>query len=129
MGERKKMKTRYRRFPLLSDIHGIKSSIGEMKGIGHPKQPPMNKKHIPQEDDPLLDEAWFENTIKEKLYHHPDNIMEYPHYGESIFKERCMKRVEASTKYCMKGYHIFIYGCGICATGTPCESCIPEPLI
>ncbi|MBW2678358.1 MAG: hypothetical protein JRD49_12440, partial [Deltaproteobacteria bacterium] len=43
MGERNKMKTRYRRFPLLSDLHGIKSSIGEMKGIGHPKQPPLNK--------------------------------------------------------------------------------------
>jgi len=22
-------------------------------------------------------------------------------------------------------YHIFIYGCGICATGVPCESGIP----
>ncbi|MBW2634824.1 MAG: hypothetical protein JRE14_12005, partial [Deltaproteobacteria bacterium] len=70
MGERNKMKTRYRRFPLLSDLHGIKSSIGEMKGIGHPKQPPLNKNYTPQEDDPLLDETWFVNTIKEKLYHH-----------------------------------------------------------
>lgn len=87
MGERKKMKTRYRRFPLLSDIHGIKSSIGEMRGIGHPKQPPLNTNYTPQEDDPLLDEAWFENTIKEKLYNHPDNIMEYPYYGEKIFEE------------------------------------------
>jgi epoxyqueuosine reductase QueG len=43
-------------------------------------------------------------------------------------KETCMKRVEASTKYCIKNYHIFIYGCGICATGTPCESEIPKAL-
>jgi hypothetical protein len=39
-----------------------------------------------------------------------------------------MKRVEASTKHCLRNFHIFIYGCGICATGTPCESGIPEPL-
>ena len=39
------------------------------------------------------------------------------------------ERVEASTKYCMKNYHIFIYGCGICATGTPCESGVPKQLV
>ena len=87
MGERRKMKARYRCFPLLSDIHGIKSSIGEMRGIGHPKQPPLNKNYTPREDDPLMDEAWFERTIKEKLYDHQDNIMEYPYYGERIFEE------------------------------------------
>ena len=43
-------------------------------------------------------------------------------------KERCMKRVEASTKYVNKNFHIFIYGCGICATGVPCESGIPKQL-
>ena len=93
MGERKKMKTRYRRFPLLSDLHGIKSSIGEMKGIGHPKQPPLNKNYAPQEDDPLLDEAWFERTIKEKLFHHPDNIMEYPYRTSTPLKDdhKCNK--------------------------------------
>ncbi|MBN1664431.1 MAG: epoxyqueuosine reductase [Deltaproteobacteria bacterium] len=44
-------------------------------------------------------------------------------------KEACMRRVAASTKYCNTKYHIFIYGCGLCATGTPCESTIPEALL
>jgi hypothetical protein len=44
-------------------------------------------------------------------------------------KEVCMQRVAASTKYCNKNYHIFIYGCGLCATGTPCESGIPVALL
>ena len=44
-------------------------------------------------------------------------------------KEACMQRVAASTKYCNRHYHIFIYGCGLCATRTPCESGIPETLL
>jgi len=43
-------------------------------------------------------------------------------------KETCYKRVAASLKYCNAHYHIFIYGCGLCATGVPCESGIPEAL-
>jgi epoxyqueuosine reductase len=43
-------------------------------------------------------------------------------------KERCYKHVANSMKYCNKHYHIFIYGCGICATGVPCESEIPKAL-
>jgi epoxyqueuosine reductase len=43
-------------------------------------------------------------------------------------KEACMRRVASSTKYCNSNYHIFIYGCGLCATGTPCESGIPDAL-
>jgi epoxyqueuosine reductase len=43
-------------------------------------------------------------------------------------KEACYQRVAASLKYCNTNYHIFIYGCGLCATGVPCESCIPEAL-
>jgi epoxyqueuosine reductase QueG len=43
-------------------------------------------------------------------------------------KEKCYERVAASTKYCIKNYHIFIYGCGLCATGVPCESEIPEAI-
>jgi len=43
-------------------------------------------------------------------------------------KEACMRRVASSTKYCNSNYHIFIYGCGLCATGTPCESAIPAVL-
>jgi hypothetical protein len=40
-----------------------------------------------------------------------------------------MQRVAASTKYCNRQYHIFIYGCRLCATGTPSESGIPEVLL
>ncbi len=43
-------------------------------------------------------------------------------------KERCYQKVADSLKYCNKHYHIFIYGCGLCATGVPCESAIPIPL-
>ena len=43
-------------------------------------------------------------------------------------KEACYKHVANSLKYCNKNYHIFIYGCGICATGVPCESGIPKAL-
>ncbi len=86
MGERKKMKNRYRRIPLL-DYHAFKSSIGEMKGIGHPRQPLLNRGYTPEKNDPVLDEAWFEKTIQEKFVNHPDNIMEYPYYGERIFEK------------------------------------------
>jgi len=43
-------------------------------------------------------------------------------------KETCYQKVADSLKYCNKNYHIFIYGCGLCATGVPCESGIPKPL-
>jgi epoxyqueuosine reductase QueG len=43
-------------------------------------------------------------------------------------KEACYQKVAKSLKYCNKNYHIFIYGCGLCATGVPCESGIPKPL-
>jgi len=43
-------------------------------------------------------------------------------------KEACYQKVAKSLKYCNKNYHIFIYGCGLCATGVPCESSIPKPL-
>ena len=41
-------------------------------------------------------------------------------------KETCYQKVADSLKYCNKHYHIFIYGCGLCATGVPCESEIPK---
>lgn len=44
-------------------------------------------------------------------------------------KEACYEKVAASLKYCNTNYHIFIYGCGLCATGVPCESHIPEATI
>ena len=43
-------------------------------------------------------------------------------------KEACSRRVAQSLWHCNKKYHIFIYGCGLCATGVPCESEIPKRL-
>ena len=43
-------------------------------------------------------------------------------------KEACYKHVAGSLKYCLRNYHIFIYGCGLCATKVPCESGIPATL-
>jgi epoxyqueuosine reductase len=43
-------------------------------------------------------------------------------------KESCYQKVADSLMYCNKHYHIFIYGCGLCATGVPCESEIPKPM-
>jgi ferredoxin len=43
-------------------------------------------------------------------------------------KEDCYQKVAASLKYCNTHYHIFIYGCGLCAAGVPCVSVIPEAL-
>ena len=40
-------------------------------------------------------------------------------------KETCYQRVAKSLSYCNKNYHIFIYGCGLCSVGTPCEREIP----
>lgn len=44
-------------------------------------------------------------------------------------KEECSQRVAKSLKYCNRHYHIFIYGCGLCSTGVPCESGIPPQLL
>ena len=41
-------------------------------------------------------------------------------------KETCSQKVMDSLKYCNKHYHIFIYGCGLCAAGVPCSSEIPK---
>jgi epoxyqueuosine reductase QueG len=41
-------------------------------------------------------------------------------------KETCYQKVADSLKYCNEHYHIFIYGCGLCATGVPCASEIPK---
>ena len=45
------------------------------------------------------------------------------HYHD---KEICYQKVADSLKHCNKHYHIFIYGCGLCATGVPCASEIPK---
>lgn len=44
-------------------------------------------------------------------------------------KEACYSHVARSTFHCLKHYHIFIYGCGLCATKVPCESGIPAKLL
>jgi hypothetical protein len=41
-------------------------------------------------------------------------------------KEICYQKVADSLKYCNEHYHIFIYGCGLCAAGVPCASEIPK---
>jgi len=79
------MKTRYRRFPWLTDIVGIKSSIGEMRGLGHPDQPPFRAGAPSTDSASTPDEAWFRQTIEDKIARHPDNGMEYPFYDEPIF--------------------------------------------
>lgn len=43
-------------------------------------------------------------------------------------KEACYRRVSKSLAYCNRNYHVFIYGCGLCAAGVPCESGIPKGL-
>lgn len=37
-------------------------------------------------------------------------------------KNRCYERVKQSIGYCKNNYLIFIYFCGLCSTGVPCES-------
>jgi len=87
MRKRKLMKDRYRRFSFLSNIEGIKSAIGEIRGKFFPKQPVLNQDARLRDSNPLPDEAWFIRTLKDKIAHHPDNIMEYPFYGEPIYEE------------------------------------------
>jgi len=87
MAIRKKMQARYRRFPYLSDFAGMKSAIGEMRGRGFPKQPPLNKSATPSNDVPVFDEEWFTNEIKHKMATHSENYLEYPYQKEPIFDE------------------------------------------
>lgn len=84
---RKKMKTKYRRIPYISDIGGIKSSVGELHGKGYPKQPLLNKEYKREPNEPEFNEKWFADTIKDKILKHSENIKEYPFYGEPIFEE------------------------------------------
>jgi len=57
-----------------------------MRGWGFPEQPRLNKNYTPKVDDPVFNEEWFVETIKDKLAHHPDNSMEFPFEGERIFE-------------------------------------------
>ncbi|MFA5079402.1 MAG: epoxyqueuosine reductase [Dehalococcoidia bacterium] len=75
----------YKRLSFITDIRGIKSALGEMKGKGHPRQPGLNRDYSPSPSDPVLDEQWFRDTITDKVQNHPLNAMEYPFNGERIF--------------------------------------------
>lgn len=85
--ERRKKRDKYRRFSYITDFRGIKSAIGELRGLGYPKQPRLNKSYTPQAGDPVFNEDWFVKTIRDKLEHHPANSMEFPFEGEKIFDE------------------------------------------
>ncbi len=87
MAKRSKLKNRYRKFSYLTDVGGIMNAIAEMRGFGYPRQPRLNKIHTRPPGAPAFDEAWFENTIREKIARHPENSMEYPFHGERIFDE------------------------------------------
>jgi len=87
MGKRKLMKDRYRRFSFLSDMEGIKNAIGEMHGKFFLKQPVLNQDAQLKDTNPLPDEAWFIQTLQDKIANHPDNVMDYPFYGEPFYEE------------------------------------------
>ena len=55
MSPRRKMQTRYRRFSQITDVGGIKSAIGEMRGLGYPKQPVLNKDARARGSDARID--------------------------------------------------------------------------
>jgi hypothetical protein len=75
----------YRRLSIITDVRGIKSAIGEMKGKGHPRQPELNNGWAGAPGDAVLDEEWFRRAIAERIEKHPLNAMEYPFAGEKIF--------------------------------------------
>lgn len=72
----------YRRFSWLSDLGGIKTSLGEMIGLAPPPQPRLHRR-----PPASVDEAWLTGRIRAKAAHHPLNAMEYPFPGERIFEE------------------------------------------
>jgi len=77
---------RYRKFSFLTDFRGIKNAIGEMRGWGHPPQPKLNIGYQRSQTDPVLNESWFINTIKDKIAHHPE-IPWNTHFWRKIFAE------------------------------------------
>ena len=86
MSKRRQMKDNYRRFSFLSDIEGMKNAIGEMHGMFFPPQPFLNQDAYRSDQHPVPDEEWFIRTIQDKIARHPDNRMEYPFFGETIFE-------------------------------------------
>ena len=87
MPTRRKMTDRYRKFPYLSDIAGMKSAIGEMHGRGFPKQPLLKISLKSPGDGKVFDEEWFTCEITNKIANHPENCLEYPYSKEKIFDE------------------------------------------
>ena len=87
MAGRRKLKNRYRRFSTITDIGGMKSAIGEMRGLGYPKQPVLNPSVEVRGEHLEFDEQWFVRAIEEKIADHPDNSMEFPFYGERVFDQ------------------------------------------
>ncbi|MDD5224813.1 MAG: epoxyqueuosine reductase [bacterium] len=83
----KEPRNKYRRFSFLSDWRGIKNALGEMRGIGHPRQPKLNLDRASASVDPTFDEQWFIKTISDRVESHPDNSMEFPFAGERIFEK------------------------------------------
>ncbi len=60
-------RNRYHRLSFLADIRGIRSALGEMRGMGFPLQPRFSAGYGPREGPPAFDVLWFENTIKDKI--------------------------------------------------------------
>lgn len=83
----KRMINRYRRFSWLTDWRGIKAMLVDVYGKGNPEQPSFNHEFQRGDNSIAFDEAWFINTIRDKVLHHPDGVLEYPFLGERIFEE------------------------------------------
>ena len=86
MSKRRQMKDNYRRFSFLTDIEGMKNAIGEMRGMFFHPQPFLNQDAYRSDRHPVPDEEWFIRIIQDKIARHPDNQMEYPFFGETIFE-------------------------------------------
>jgi len=78
-----KKKDRYRRFPLITDITGMKSTFDILK----PDQPRLNRALHSRTDKSHFDEKWFAAALREKIRTHPDNAKDFPFTGERIFDE------------------------------------------
>lgn len=87
MFQRRKLKDRHRRFSFLTDLGGILSFFGELRGVGYPPQPRLDREAHSRQTADAFDEAWFVETIKSLVAHDSENSMEYPFYGEKIFDE------------------------------------------
>ena len=81
--KRRKMDHRYRLFPWLTDIGGIKSAIGELRGVGYPAQPRLGARA--DGEGARFTGEWFRDAIRQRIAAHPENAMEFPFHGEPVF--------------------------------------------